>query len=145
MDCPRCLPASHDGPYRGGSAEHLRHPPLTRESHPSGLEIDACAACGGLWLAPGEMQRAEDLARKRGHGTDPDVVADLFRRTYANARRAAESRPPLDCPACGEVMFEREWVYGSQVKVEVCMGCRGVWLDAGELDDLAHFLGASWG
>ena len=145
MDCPRCLTAAHDSPYREGPAEHLRRPALVREKHPSTLEIDRCPGCGGVWLEHGEMVRAETLARARGKGVDPNVIADLFRRTYVNARRVAEERPAIDCPSCSEVMFEREWIYGSEVKVEVCMGCSGVWLDEGELDDLARFLGASWG
>ena len=144
MNCPRCLPVAHDNPYREGPAEHLRRPTLARESHPSKLEIDRCPSCGGLWLARSMMERADDLARMRGQGPDPAAIADLFRRTYANARRKGEHRPAIDCPACGEVMFEREWILGSEVRVEVCMGCRGVWLDEGEIDDLARFLGATW-
>lgn len=146
VDCPRCVAVAHEGPYREGPAAHLRRPGLVRELHPSTLEIDRCPSCGGIWLAPGELERAEALARKRGKkSADAAVIADLFRRTYVNARRKGEHREAIDCPACDEVMFEREWLYGSQVKVEVCMGCRGVWLDEGELDDLAHFLAASWG
>ena len=145
MDCPRCLASAHDSPYREGPSAHLRRPALVREKHPSTLEIDRCPGCGGVWLEHGEMVRAETLARARGKGVDPNVIADLFRRTYVNARRVAEERPAIDCPSCSEVMFEREWIYGSEVKVEVCIGCSGVWLDDGELDDLARYLGASWG
>lgn len=145
MNCPRCVAVGHEGPYREGPSTHLRNPGLVRESHPSTLEIDRCPSCGGVYLEPGVMERAEELARKRGRGVDPAVIADLFRRTYVNARRAGEHREAIDCPSCNEVMFEREWIYGSQVKVEVCMGCRGVWLDEGELDDLARYLGGSWG
>ena len=145
MDCPRCLPVAHDGPYRAGPADSLRRPSLVRELHPSTLEIDRCPSCGGIWLAKGELERAEALARKKGKGIDRDVIADLFRRSYVNARRRGEHREAIDCPSCDEVMFEREWLYGSEVKVEVCMGCSGVWLDEGELDDLARFLGATWG
>ena len=93
-----------------------------------------------------ELERAEALARNKGKGIERrDVIADLFRRSYVNARRRGEHREAIDCPSCDEVMFEREWLYGSEVKVEVCMGCSGVWLDEGELDDLARFLGATWG
>lgn len=145
MDCPRCIPAAQDSPYREGPAAHLRRPALVHEKHPSTLEIDRCPACGGVWLDPGKMARAEDLARKRGRkDAEPMAIADLFRRTYQNARRKGEHRTAVDCPACGEVMFEREWIPGSEVRVEVCMGCRGVWLDEGELDDLARYLGAVW-
>jgi Transcription factor zinc-finger len=89
------------------------------------------------------MESAEKLMRQTARGLDADGIADLYRRTYANARQA-RSHQILDCPSCGEIMFEREWTYGSQVRADVCMNCRGVWLDEGELDDLARFLGATW-
>jgi len=144
MNCPTCRPLTPDGPYREASPAHRAGTSLLREKHPSGIEVDRCPSCYGLWLDPGEMERAETVARKRGRSIDREnVIADLFRRTYENARHRAEPRI-LDCPACDEVMFEREWTYGSQVRVDVCMACRGVWLDAGELDDLARFLGATW-
>ena len=58
--------------------------------------------------------------------------------------RSYHIRAANNFEALVDVMFEREWIYGSQVKVEVCMGCSGVWLDEGELDDLARYLGTSW-
>lgn len=36
----------------------------------------------------------------------------------------------MDCPVCRDAMvvFERD-----EVEIDHCLGCRGIWLDAGEL------------
>ena len=41
---------------------------------------------------------------------------------------------PLKCPKCQLVMREREQ---GNVIVDICPQCRGVWLDAGELEKLS--------
>lgn len=55
------------------------------------------------------------------------------RRAALDAERAAGERAShyMKCPKCGHDLVEREM---HQVKVDVCSGCGGVWLDAGELD-----------
>jgi uncharacterized protein len=59
------------------------------------------------------------------------------RRAQLDAKRAAEASAPkmLTCPRCGGSLAEREF---HQVKVDVCKSCRGIWLDHGELELLAH-------
>jgi hypothetical protein len=59
------------------------------------------------------------------------------RRAELNAKRATEVDTPksMTCPRCGGTLGEREFHH---VKVDVCRSCRGVWLDHGELELLAH-------
>jgi len=60
------------------------------------------------------------------------------RRAELDAKRATDAKTPksLVCPRCGGTLAEREF---HQVKVDVCTkGCRGIWLDHGELELLAH-------
>ncbi|MBN1360642.1 MAG: zf-TFIIB domain-containing protein [Sedimentisphaerales bacterium] len=37
----------------------------------------------------------------------------------------------MDCPACGEAMVTLEL---ADVEIDHCVGCGGIWLDAGELE-----------
>lgn len=37
----------------------------------------------------------------------------------------------MDCPACGEAMITLEL---ADVEIDHCVGCGGIWLDAGELE-----------
>jgi hypothetical protein len=40
---------------------------------------------------------------------------------------------PLRCPSCGNRLVEVE---RSTILIDACQGCRGVWLDRGELDKI---------
>jgi Zn-finger nucleic acid-binding protein len=47
----------------------------------------------------------------------------------------------MRCPKCGRKLEES--VY-QNVRIDRCTGCRGVWLDPGELETLAPEAHASW-
>jgi len=41
----------------------------------------------------------------------------------------------MQCPKCGMKLIEIDY---KGIKVDECSECRGVWLDAGELESIAH-------
>lgn len=87
-----------------------------------GLNVDVCPTCLGSFFDGIELRRIagqKDLALKLGdvHG-------------HADA--------PLLCCACGERMH-LDKVQG--VELDHCANCLGVWLDAGEIERLAHHTG----
>ena len=102
----------------------------------SDVAIDACAACGGAWLDAGELERIQET-RERDHAEALRRVPDLVARAFAQARAAAE--PERDCPRCTLPLFREEHGTCSQVLVDSCRRCGGVWLDAGELEALEVF------
>ena len=55
-------------------------------------------------------------------------------RAALDAQRAAKTGGMI-CPRCGSTLEPRTF---SGVTLDACGGCRGVWLDAGELAMLAH-------
>ena len=133
MKCPVCTLAPKEGSvYRVTSSSGEAHPELASLPHPSGVILDACPLCGGVWLDKGELERIETRA-ERSEGPRATSV-DFVRRAYEEARRVP--REPLSCPSCGEEMAPREWSIGTLVMVDVCLECRGVWLDGGELEAL---------
>lgn len=145
MYCPRCKLGSKEqsGPYRKVE-ERSERPALHREKHASGMELDRCPSCGGVWLDPGELERLEAYAREHKKNIDPYAKAvDQVRRAFAHAHRPISSTPEeapepdiLSCPACDGPMLPREWSIGTLVDVDICLECRGIWLDPGELDIL---------
>jgi len=154
MHCPRCLtspPAT--SVYRQPQHRQETRPSLAEEQHPSGsppaqTTIDRCPSCGGAFLDAGELEKLESAARRRRARWQATSIPGLVQRAYAQARRPndgaiAEEKQPLDCPRCDGVMFEREWSIGTMVRVDVCIDCRGVWLDGGELDTLVELFGGS--
>lgn len=44
----------------------------------------------------------------------------------------------MNCPTCGQAMIVLEV---EQIEVDYCTGCRGIWLDAGELELLLEGTG----
>jgi Zn-finger nucleic acid-binding protein len=143
VKCPRCRPQGGDGgPYR--VAVVGQRPALVPEQHPSGITLDRCSLCAGAFLEHGELGKIESWDRE--HGKRRVRQVDFVRRAYEQAIRPETGDPTdepvaLDCPACGEVMFEREWSIGTMVRVDVCLECRGVWLDPGELETLEGLFG----
>ncbi len=58
------------------------------------------------------------------------------RRSQLDAERTAKKEhPAMACPRCGGNLIERTV---ANAVIDVCDKCRGVWLDTGELDLLAH-------
>jgi uncharacterized protein len=47
--------------------------------------------------------------------------------------KSEQAQQTLKCPKCGSALVEQEHHH---VKIDVCPTCRGVWLDAGELEQL---------
>jgi len=41
----------------------------------------------------------------------------------------------MHCPKCGHVLTELEF---KGVKIDRCLSCQGVWLDAGELEQISQ-------
>ena len=100
------------------------------------VEVDLCPACGGLWLDHQELQQLaempneklvglQDLVRKSGTEGNPY-------RQAAWAEHSEAERLDLPCPACASGKLTRAVV--GNINLEVCSGCAGVFLDAGELE-----------
>lgn len=62
---------------------------------------------------------------------DAELIKDM--RARLDAERAAAQRRThyMKCPKCGADLSETPL---GEVRVDVCGECRGIWLDAGELD-----------
>ncbi len=71
------------------------------------------------------MNEIDDHGRRKGRGTN---TAEMARRAAAPGGRA------IACPECGSETTRREWRFSTLVFVDICIECRGVWLDGGELE-----------
>ena len=82
------------------------------------IEIDECPRCRGIWLDPGELNK---------------LLRDRKMTKYLTEEIGTQSKSKLVCPRCGGLMDIEK---ADDIEVDVCLSCRGVWLDAGELEDL---------
>jgi len=93
-------------------------------------EYDLCPQCGGIWLDRGEFQKAtrpSDVYRKE------EIKGEFIRGPV---------REPLEyipCVRCGKLMNRKNFRRISGVIIDEC-GRHGVWLDAGEIEKIRHFI-----
>jgi len=80
--------------------------------------IDVCPKCHGIWLDKGELQK---------------ILKDRKLADYLTKHIGTKSKSPMVCPRCGMTMDLEK---AEDVEVDVCLSCSGVWLDAGELEEL---------
>lgn len=129
MNCPRCVPKSGvaTSPYRG---EHRRGKAivLAPETHAAaGVPIARCPLCRGVFAEYEALAAIESVARRKKRGPS---LAGVVGRAYEPPTEA------MSCPSCSGETTRREWSMGTLVFVDVCIECRGVWLDSGELETL---------
>lgn len=125
MDCPRCVRPGRSAAYRGVAAPDAVVP-LVPERHAANVTIARCPSCRGAFAEHAALIAIENAARgNRNRGASR---AEAARRAYD------PPTPAIACPSCSAETIRREWGIGTLLFVDVCVECRGVWLDGGELE-----------
>lgn len=101
-----------------------------------GTSVDICKACGGVWFDPGELKNCIDFLL---NNTDkiPEAYPNL-EREVVRVRDLAESKRA--CPKCSVSMEKFNYSYDSNVILDKCDSCSGIWADMGELYKLAVYM-----
>jgi len=90
-------------------------------------KVDRCGRCGGIWFDKDELKNVKD---ERDHN-----LSWLDFDLWSNENHLKPSGTFINCPRDGKPLFKIK--YGpSDVMVDVCLECRGVWLDKNELDKI---------
>ena len=113
MECPRC-----DDVLEAAALE--------------GEQIDKCPSCNGLWFGQGELRVSRDAAEPDLRWLDFEIWKhmDHFRFSVL----------PFICPQCTIPMVAVS--YGdTDVEVDCCPQCQGIWLDVGEFGKIVIALG----
>lgn len=110
--------------------------PLETKTYEAKIEVDACPACGGLWLDKGELEAIQE-AKENDYSK---ALADLPDSVARSINKVAQiDAGPVGCVKCGTEMDTREYAYCSQIVIDTCPEGCGIWLDAGELQALEKF------
>jgi Zn-finger nucleic acid-binding protein len=88
-----------------------------RSFRDSGVKLDVCPKCKGVWFDRRELERVLDVADRH-----LDVPADAMEGT----------RP---CPRC-ELPLYRFPYPQTRVHIDMCKKCRGLWLDHSEFKEI---------
>jgi uncharacterized protein len=112
----------------------MKCPACTREltvSTIGGIALDVCkGGCAGIWFDAFELERLDEQHEVPGEHVlrierDPAILV------IPSAQR--------DCPRCDDLKLVPQF-YGParRVEVDVCPGCGGHWVDAGEFEKIRH-------
>ena len=112
------------------------HSELRSRTYEAGIAVDACPACEGMFLDRGELEAIQE-SHEHDYTQELTRMPDLGYNAYELAMQ--KSGRVLRCPKCDVEMESREYARCSQVLIDVCPRCRGVWLDRGEIQALELF------
>ncbi|MCY7374503.1 MAG: zf-TFIIB domain-containing protein [Pyrinomonadaceae bacterium] len=75
----------------------------------------------------------------RGHALENEYIyrreRELMEKLKAKISSENLSASAMNCPKCDGKLVETDF---ENIKIDVCSACTGVWLDAGELAQIAH-------
>lgn len=84
-----------------------------------------------------ERAREEQFFKKR----DEELISKLREKKDDVAETEAQAASQDRCPKCGTPLQRREYL---EVEVDECPSCGGVWLDQGELEEIARRESDGW-
>lgn len=127
MNCPRCQrrPPRGEGPYRSAVPSPVPVAMAERLHAETKLPLHVCPACFGVFASDATLRAIDAIGYERRSKVG---ALEMMRRG------AAPPTSKVRCPACDGETTRKEWSFNTLVFVDVCIECRGVWLDAGELE-----------
>ena len=99
--------------------------------------VDICLDCRGIWFDSGEFV---DFARSltESEKISPQEVR-LFKPRKVDTLETVKETLKL-CPKCNLAMKRFNYSYDSNVFLDKCPSCRGIWTDGGEIQQVARYL-----
>lgn len=101
----------------------------------SGVELEICNnGCGGIWFDQFEFKKFDEPI-------EPDAETELNIKINTQAKPDKTKR--YNCPKCKSSIMMRNFVsVKRKVTIDECPTCAGVWLDAGELQEIRGEFGS---
>jgi len=72
---------------------------------------------------------------------EKELIEKLKARQEKEAKQSVKEMYHMRCPKCGEPLKERRF---QKILIDHCTGCGGIWLDPGELEEVAGREEGSW-
>lgn len=95
------------------------------------VEVNFCPKCLGLWFEEDELRLAKDQKDRDLRWLDIDLWKEKEKFKISPGQKL--------CPWCRLPLYEVN--YGdSEIKVDVCNLCYGIWLDRGEFKKIISYL-----
>ena len=88
------------------------------------------------WDERKKVQEDEYFVKK-----EKELIEKLKARQEKEAKQSVKEMYHMRCPKCGEPLKERRF---QKILIDHCTGCGGIWLDPGELEEVAGREEGSW-
>lgn len=99
--------------------------------------VDVCAKCGGVWFDKGELKLVVNQLIVENKVKAANTTVPFTKRMI---EKTDQNEGYRTCPKCGLTMKKLNYAYDSNVFVDKCQGCEGIWTDKGEVKQIAQFL-----
>ncbi|MCS7165372.1 MAG: zf-TFIIB domain-containing protein [Candidatus Calescibacterium sp.] len=118
MNCPRCRTFGNEVELKQISISEIL--------------IDVCDECGGIWFDKQELGQAIQTSKEE---------IQKLTETLSNAIEFDKTKDvEMNCPKCNDKMFKYRYMYTSNIYIDGCDKCEGVWIDKGELLEIINYL-----
>jgi len=101
----------------------------------AGQTIDICKQCGGVWFDSEELSPVVKTVAEQ-NDIPPLSVKETLNRTAPEPLCAEQDKL---CPRCNIPTSLFNYSYDSNIFLNRCPSCRGIWADRGELRQLARY------
>lgn len=99
--------------------------------------IEMCNDCAGIWF---EQRNFADFLRGLAASENvPDDIVELFKRRNVLAPHHVKEKAKL-CLRCRKELRKFNYSYDSNVILDKCPDCGGIWADKGEIERAATYL-----
>jgi uncharacterized protein len=96
------------------------------------IEINECVNCGGKWFERGQLKSAKDNENENMSWLDFDPFGK-------DAEALSIQSEGKQCPNCSKKMSSLKYSK-SNIIIDKCMHCEGVWLDSGEFPKIIEYI-----
>lgn len=100
-----------------------------------GINVDTCPKCAGIFFDDGEVAEVKAL----GLSAMDELEAAVLPTVTIDATEDRLRR----CSACGTLMDKFRYMYNSNVVLDECGQCGGIWVQDGELSRMREVLADS--
>jgi Zn-finger nucleic acid-binding protein len=101
------------------------------------VEFDICASCRGIWVA-GDRFRALVVKYASDNQVSPDEQL-LFKPRQVTCPDSSGHKV-RHCPDCHKPLREFNYAYDSNVFLDRCDACQGIWMDTNEIMQIAKHI-----
>ena len=99
------------------------------------LYLEVCPSCRGIWFDPGNLVEFIEVLLDN----DPDIPPLSLQPRGKALNLLTLQEAGRSCPRCHKPMKKVNYGGDSNIVIDRCPACEGIWTDGGEIEKMATF------